>query len=93
MGDMADWINDQYEPDEEADQRWADGGEMNPYDYERVVLNRERSWLIRMPGATKNSLGNDIWFPKSWGTGRCVLEEDTKRIWVPMWLAIQKGLE
>ena len=96
MGDMADWANDQYDPDEDHvrwDERRAEGSEMNPYDYERVLLVRERSWYIRMPGATKNSMPRDLWFPKCWDTGKCVLEEDVKRIWVPAWLAVEKGLE
>lgn len=90
MGDMADWSM-QRDP-EYDDERWEEGGEMSPYDYECILLEREKSWLVRMPGFTERSLGKEIWFPKRWKHGNCVLDEEKKQIWVPRWLAEQKGL-
>lgn len=81
-----------FEEDDFDEDRWQEGGVMSPYDYEEVLQNREKSWLLRMPSFNPRLMGLDVWFPKRWETGMCVLDEEKKQIWVPRWLAEEKGL-
>jgi hypothetical protein len=53
--------------------------------FEELVRETPAAFLLKME---EGIFGEKVWFPKS----QCTLDEETKTIEVPEWLAIEKGL-
>jgi len=49
--------------------------------FDELIKETEIAWLVKIDK-------EEIWFPKS----QCELDEDDKKVEVPEWLAIEKGL-
>jgi len=55
---------------------------METYYYDELLTQTDAAWLLRFDN-------EQIWLPKS----QCDIDERTKEIDIPEWLAIEKGLE
>lgn len=63
---------------------FSDWHDKEPYEYEELVHETDHAWLLRIDG-------EELWLPKS----KCNLDEQDGRspcVWVPNWLADEKGL-
>lgn len=83
MGDMADFLNDSMDPEDDCFQN----EEFREVKYDAIMFETRNAWLIRLP--IKDDLTNvEIWLPKS----RCALMPDCK-ISIPQWLIEEKDIQ